>query len=151
MAPIEIDTTNSKVEPAVLFAGYLTTSLSLTSVIVRTLQQAFVVLPPSQATPSRRKHVQIFSALSMLSLSVVWYYVFAFFTLTYRVWASERGVDMLNGGFWNGAWLTDLELSRWLRDTPIFTDMWEIALERSSRFWWSQQLFLGGAAWAVLR
>jgi hypothetical protein len=42
-----------------------------------------------------------------------------------------------------------LALGRWLKDTSLFRDAWEIVTERSRRYWWSQQIFLGAAAWSV--
>ena len=42
-----------------------------------------------------------------------------------------------------------LALGRWLKDTSLFRDAWEIVIERSGRYLWSQQIFLGAAAWSV--
>jgi hypothetical protein len=42
-----------------------------------------------------------------------------------------------------------LALGRWLKDTSLFRDAWEIVPERSERYWWSQQIFLGAVAWSV--
>jgi hypothetical protein len=42
-----------------------------------------------------------------------------------------------------------LFLGRWLEDTSLFRDAWKIAIEWSRRYWWSQQIFMGAAAWSV--
>jgi hypothetical protein len=42
-----------------------------------------------------------------------------------------------------------LALGRWLKDTKLFREAWEIAVEKSARYWWTQQIFFGTAAWSV--
>jgi len=160
MAPIEPDTSNSNIRPLFLLGGYVFTATALTALIIRqVLYRAYRSLPPSQTTrhrqSNRRKHLQIFAALSVLSLSVTWYYLYSSLSLSYRVWARERG-EALPSGLWGrgaifggGDESVRLELGRWSKDTSLVWDSWEIIAEKSRRFWWSQQISLGTTVWSV--
>lgn len=154
MAPIEPDTSNSNFQPLVLLGSYLFVTGALTTLIVRNvIYRASNALPPSQTTrhreSKRRKHVQIFAALAALSLAMTGYHVYSSLSLSYRVWALERGEMLPNGLFGPGGIVgggdesVGLELGRWLKDTSLLLDHWEIIIEKSRRFWWSQQLLLG--------
>ena len=159
MAPIEPDLHNSNLRPLLLFGSYFVSTFSLLYLILhRVLYQASTSLPPSQATRfrenQRQKHVRIFAGLSVISLAVACYYIFNFLTVSYRVWAHERGEALpLNlwgrGGLLGSDDPVDLQLGRWLKDTSLLMEWWEIAIERSRRFWWTQQLVLGTAAWST--
>ncbi len=160
MAPIEPDPYNSNVRPLLLLGGYLLVAISLTTLVIRNvLYRAYKSLPPSQTTRHRQsrrtKHVQILAALSILSLVVNGYYTFRCLSLSYRVWAHERG-EVLPTGLWGrgGEFSAQdervgLELGRWFKDTSPFWDSWEIVAEKSRRFWWTQQLLLGTTVWSV--
>lgn len=157
MAPIEPDLSNYNIKPIAIFTGYLLNALGLTAFLSYfVLYGAFKALPPSQATrfraSSRKKYVRIFASLGLLSLGVTWYYMFSFFWLSYRVWALQMG-ELVPEHFWGDEGLLKgtggLALGRWLKDTELFRDAWEIAAEKSGRYWWSQQIFLGAAAWSV--
>ncbi|KAI9874506.1 MAG: hypothetical protein M1830_009676 [Pleopsidium flavum] len=160
MAPIEPDTSNCNLRPLLLLSGYLFTATALTTLIIRNvLYRAHRSLPPSQTTrhrqSNRRKHVQIFASLSVLSLAITSYYLYSSLSLSYRVWAHERG-EALPCGLWrrggvfgSGDEGVALELGRWMNDTTLVWDNWEIIVERSRRFWWSQQIFLGTTVWSV--
>jgi hypothetical protein len=156
MAPIEPDLSRSNLKPLAIFGGYLLNAIGLTAFLSYfVLYRAFQSLPPSQATrfraSNRKKHVQIFSALAIVSLGVTWYYMLSFFWLSYRSWASEMG-ELVPGHFWSEytrGQIQGLELGRWLKDTELFREAWEIASEKSGRYWWTQQIFLGAAAWSV--
>ena len=158
MAPIEPDLSNSNLRPLSIFGGYLLLASALVGFVsYDVLYKAYRALPPSQDTrhrqPSRERHVQLFAVLATLSLATTWYYMFSYFTLSYRVWAHEMGKGLpvglwSQGGIFEGGQLR-LALGRWLSDTSLFWDAWEIVIERSKRYWWSQQTFLGAAAWSV--
>lgn len=158
MAPIEPDLHNSNVRPLSIFAGYLILASGLSGLIsYDVLRRAFRSLPPSQDTRHRQssheKHVQLFAILALLSLAVTWYHMLQYVALSYRAWAYEMDEPLPstlcgeNGYFAFGT--LRLALGRWLKDTSLFRDVWEIVVERSSRYWWSQQIFLGAAAWSV--
>jgi len=160
MAPIELDTSISNFQPLFLLGSYLFATGTLTTLILRNvIYRAYRALPPSQTTRHRQskrwKHVQIFAALSMLSLAMTTHYVYSSFSLSYRVWALERG-EMLPNGLWGpggvvggGDETVGLELGRWFKDTSVHLDHWEIIVEKSRRFWWSQQMLLGSTILAL--
>jgi hypothetical protein len=78
-----------------LLVGFLSTAS------VRTIYRSYVALPPSSATrhrePLRRGHVQAFTALAIVSLAVGCLFAATFSRLSYRVWATQRGVELPNG------------------------------------------------------
>lgn len=73
----------------------------LSTASVKTIYRSFVALPPSSATrhrePLRRGHVQAFTALALVSLAVGCLFAATFSGLSYRVWATQRGVDLPDG------------------------------------------------------
>lgn len=94
-------------------------------------------------------------------------------TLSYKVWASQRDVevplrselnhDMLfesrpnlllrfygDQGVFPGDKATPIYLLQWLSDTPVYLDAIEIVAEKARRFWWGQQLDLGLVSWSLL-
>lgn len=160
MAPIEPDTSNFNFQPLFLLGSYLFVTAALITLVIRNVvYRAYRALPPSQTTrhrqAKRKKHVQIFAALTILSLVMTTYYVYGSLSLSYRVWAHERG-EMLPNGLWGpggvigeGDESVGLELGRWFKDTSLLLDHWEIIVEKSRRFWWSQQMLLGSTVWSV--
>ena len=42
-----------------------------------------------------------------------------------------------------------IQLGRWLHDTDLISELWEIALERTRRRWWAQQLTLTLGPWCL--
>ena len=160
MAPVELDAFNSNVRPLFLLGGYFFVVGALTSLIIRNVfYRADRSLPPSQTTrhrqAKRRKHVQTFTALSVISVAMTSYYYYDSLSLSYRVWARERGEMLPSGLFGPGGILgggeenVGLELGRWLKDTSFALDSWEIIVEKSRRFWWSQQILFGTTVWSV--
>lgn len=158
MAPIEPDVYNSNIRPLSILGGYFVLAIALTSLIsYDVLYKAFGALPPSQDTrhrkSNREKYIQLFALLALVSLATAWYHMLQYFGLSYRVSAYEMG-EVLPLAIWgDNGYLAygevRLALGRWLKDTSLFRDAWEIVIERSRRYWWSQQIFLGSAAWAV--
>ena len=67
-------------------------------VAIRTIYRSYLALPPSSATRRRqglrRGHVQLFSVLAIVSLSTAFYFGTKFASLSYMVWAAERGVEL---------------------------------------------------------
>jgi hypothetical protein len=158
MAPIELVLLSSDLKATALFIGYLSSAIGLTVFInYSILYGAYRALPPSQATRKatsyRHRYAQLFAALAAASLAVTWYHMVNYLVLSYRVWAHYMD-EPLPTGLWThrgilGEQPTRLALGRWLKDTALFEDAWEIVVERSRRFWWSQQIILGAAAWSI--
>ena len=158
MAPIEPDLFFSSLKAIAIFAGYLMTAAGLTGLVVYpNIYVAYRNLPPSQATRTasskRARHMQLFACLAATSLAVTWCHLYRYLVLSYRVWAHHMD-EPLPTGLWTrrgilGQEPTGLALGRWLQDTPLFVDGWEIVTERSRRFWWSQQIFLLAAPWSI--
>ena len=151
MAPIEHDLSNSNRLPIALGTVYLlATSFLVYTVAHRVLYRAHKALPPSQATRvregARRKHIGTFIALASLSLTVGIYYGYQFLKLSYQVWAYQRG-DVVPTGLWGNS--RHLQLGRWLHDTDLISEIWEIAMEKTRRRWWTQQLLLTTGPWSL--
>lgn len=146
MAPIEPDLSNSNLRPLSIFSGYLILATTLIVFIAyRVLYRAYTTLPPSQATrlrtSNRNKHVQIFGALAIVSLALTWHHMLSFFALSYRVWAHQIGEPVPMGLWGEGGIFTSEEergvgfaLGRWLSDTSLMRDAWEIVIEKSRRY-----------------
>jgi len=76
-------------------------------------------------------------------------------SLSYQVWAAERGVELPEsffgdkGGLRLGEHPGRFHLIRWLSDTPFYRDAHEIVAEKARYFFWGQQNNLGVTAWSV--
>ena len=158
MAPIE--PLNSNVKPFAYFGTYLTVTISLIYLIAhRVFYRAHRELPPSQATRTRqhnrRNHIQIYSALSLLSLGISAYYTYDLLSLSYNAWLYERGqyapgTLWAPSGFFGGKGSAPrLELGRWLRDIDLAVEHWGIPLAKSGGRWWAQQYFIGLSIFSV--
>jgi hypothetical protein len=55
-----------------------------------------------------------------------------------------------SGAFRGGHHPGRLQLGRWLYDTPIYHDAFEIVAEKARRVWWGEQLDLATIAWSML-
>lgn len=118
---------------------------------------AYRSLPPSQQTrlraSNRKKQLAGFAGLAALSFIVLWYHSLEYMLLSYRAWANEMDGPIptrlrgRGGIFGDGS--VGVDLGRWLRDTNLVTESAEIIVERSKRYWWSQQLVLGGIPWSI--
>ena len=157
MAPIEDDAT-SFFRPLAAFGGYVLLALAVAVLIIYdVLYKSYRALPPSQDTRSRAssrgRHLKWFALLALASLASTCYHMIRYFALSYRVWAHETADDVPltffgTGGMFGGG-RSQTALAGWLKDTSLFREAWEIVIEHSRRCWWSQQIFLGAAAWAV--
>ena len=97
--------------------------------------------------------MQLFAVLALISLVATSYHMLQYFAVSYSAWAYEMG-EVIRLTMWSdngyiafGA--LRLALGRWLKDISLFRDAWEIVIERSGTYWWSQQIFMGAAAWSV--
>ncbi|KAH8595722.1 hypothetical protein B0O99DRAFT_153515 [Bisporella sp. PMI_857] len=70
----------------------------LTTIVGRTIYRSYLTLPPSSSTRHqdliRKKHVHQFSYLALLSIAVASFNSYRFGIPSYRIWASERVVDL---------------------------------------------------------
>ncbi|KAB8302218.1 hypothetical protein EYC80_005663 [Monilinia laxa] len=151
MAPVEIDHDPSVI-PTLKLGGHIVLASSLTALIARTIYRSYLALPPSSATrhrqPLRHDHVKIFTSLALLGLvTAVWFGVNGA-SLSYRVWAAERGVELPDSFFGDKGALRlgqhpgRFEIIRWLNDTYFYLDNLEIVAEKARYFWWGQQASL---------
>lgn len=73
----------------------------LSGVALHTIYRSYVALPPSSATrhrePLRKSYVRVFAALAVLSLAFATVFGVKSATLSYRVWAAERGIELPGG------------------------------------------------------
>ena len=149
----------SNIKPVAILCSYLGLAAVLTAQILRLLYQAkFRPQTPQQNPhyrPRKSTYLVIFATLAVVSLGITWYYMLAFFTLSYQTWARNNGVQ-LPARLWRSDVLLatnedvgGLHLGPWLRDTKLFKDAWETVIDGKARFWWSQQIFLITTIWSL--
>lgn len=106
----------------------------------------------------------LFSGLAALALAAAVHAGLAYSSLSFEVWADERGLGnpagRVEGGLaTNASAVAQQERNstqvifdyvRWLSDTPIYQDAFEIITEKARRFWWGQQVELSLVPWSVL-
>ncbi|KAH7418326.1 hypothetical protein BKA64DRAFT_564193, partial [Cadophora sp. MPI-SDFR-AT-0126] len=139
--------------PTAVVGAHLFSIVYLSLVASRTIYRSYLALPPSSATrhrePLRKGYVQTFSILAIVSLTTAAFFGVKFGLLSYRVWATERGVDLPESLFGDKGALRAGEhpgrfhLVRWLNDTSFYRDSLEIVAEKARHFWWGQQVNLG--------
>ena len=149
----------SNIKPVTILCSYLCLAAVLTAQILRLLYQAKIrpqtQQPDPHYRPPKSAHLAIFATLAVVSLGITWYYMLAFFTLSYQTWAHNNSVPLparLCGSDVLLARNEDvggLHLGSWLRDTKLFKDAWETVIAGKARFWWSQQIFLITTIWSV--
>lgn len=107
------------------------------------------------ASPAAKKTcrailLSVFAVLAASSLGLAIYSAMSYATLSYRVWAIERGVDEHNKHDISSAIFASFRhLRAWLIETPLYRDAIEIIAEKSRRLWWGQQLEIATATWGV--
>lgn len=156
--------------------------------VVSSLLHSNYALPVSQDVKrrisSRRQLGWIFYGLALLSIGVAAYVGAAYASLSFEIWADERGVgssarsvspsmpwypvaldltpvlcSTFEGIATNASasqvpatgsrYESVFDRVRWLGDTPIYQDAFEIVAEKARRFWWGQQIDLAMLPWAV--
>ncbi|KAI7779395.1 hypothetical protein LA080_000875 [Diaporthe eres] len=169
MAPVPI-------EPKLSYTGTALVALHASSAVyfifrvARSLAHSYKSLSPAQDVRlrqgRRRKLVPLFSGLALLSLGTAIYSAYTYTQLSYRVWADARGylpetstsiLDDVSGNSTTNFTVTHLNATelaiyriRWLADTPIYRDAFEIIAEKARRLWWGQQIDLALVPWSVL-
>jgi hypothetical protein len=94
--------TNADAGSSLLPAGVLVSHIFsigyLSFVAGRTICRSYLALPPSSGTryrePLRRGYVHAFSMLSLVSLASAAFFAVRFSSLSYQVWATERGIEL---------------------------------------------------------
>ncbi|RDW78424.1 hypothetical protein BP5796_06276 [Coleophoma crateriformis] len=158
MAPVDLEPSTSVV-PALTRGSHILLAAGLTAIAGRSIFRSYLTLPPSSTTrhrePLRRGHVKLFSALALLSGVTAMYYGSTFAWLSYQVWAGERGIELPNsffgdnGAFRGGEHPGRFQLVRWLNDTPLYKDAFEIVAGKARYFWWGQQASLSTLSWST--
>ncbi|KAH7360658.1 hypothetical protein BKA65DRAFT_190203 [Rhexocercosporidium sp. MPI-PUGE-AT-0058] len=158
MAPVPLESSPSYIPTAVVGA-HVFSIVYLSLVVGRTIYRSYLALPPSSATrhrePLRRGYVQTFSILSLISVITAGFFGVKFGLLSYRVWATERGVELPTSLFGDKGALRAGEhpgrfhLVKWLNDTPFYRDSLEVVAEKARYFWWGQQVSLGLISWTI--
>ncbi|KAK3322142.1 hypothetical protein B0H66DRAFT_589920 [Apodospora peruviana] len=161
MAPVSLES-EVRYTPLVFAASHIAAAGYLTYTIALGLYRSQTALGPAQdtrlRTAQRQKLTSAFGSLAALSLILAIGSGISYLTLSYKVWASERGVAVPNSLF--GGWHAQENANTttpvgiypfsWLNDTPIYRDALEIIAERSRRLWWAQQLGLSAISWSML-
>ena len=79
-----------------MVASHILTVVYLTYTVGTGLYRSYKNLPPSQdvrgRSERRRKLVPVFAGLALLGLLTAGYSSLSYATLSYRVWADERGI-----------------------------------------------------------
>lgn len=154
-------------EPEIRYAGAATVALHFLSVAYLTLQvgsslyQSSRALSPAQNVrlrlDTRKKLVPMFSSLAALALVAATWSAWKYTSLSFQVWADQRGpVDnvqqpLATNSSSSAPRATDLVLERvrWLSDTPLYQDAFEIVAEKARRFWWGRQIDLALVPWST--
>jgi hypothetical protein len=127
--------------PLAIFTFYMTLALTLTVTIIQTIIKRRKV-NASKLSPSQITKLRVFSFLAILSLGTTWYYMFQFFVVSYKSWASTFPA-VVSGE------LRGLQLGLWLKDSKLFEEAWGTACATPIRYWWTQQIFLWTTIWSL--
>ncbi|KAH7170573.1 hypothetical protein EDB81DRAFT_876596 [Dactylonectria macrodidyma] len=159
MAPVQLEP-EIRYGPAVVVASHIVVAVYLTVEAGRSLHRAYRGLRPSQDTRGRvaRRNtlLPMFAILALISLTRAVYGSVSYAVLSYKVWASDHGVELptqfygRNGILPAGENSTPIYLVQWLSDTPVHLDALEIIVEETRRFWWGQQVDSGLVSWSIL-
>ncbi|KXX79531.1 hypothetical protein MMYC01_203121 [Madurella mycetomatis] len=159
MAPVAVEKEPGYL-PLLLAASHGAAAVYFSCVVGVSLYRSQKALGPAHDTrhriAQRLKLTTAFGSLAALGLVFATTSAWAHLTLSYNVWASERGIrvpDWLSESHatsTNGTDAFDLQIRRWLNDTPVYLDTLEIIAEKSRRLWWGQQLDLATVSWTTL-
>lgn len=159
MAPVEpAASARSNYFPVALYSSHTLVVVALTTNILRIILRASRTLPPTSSTriqePLRRRHVALFSFLSLLSLASVAAFSVAWRVISYQDWANEKKHD-IPGSLWSG-WYGNAEesvgltanptlwkLGDWMADTDLVREANEVGILSPEGFWWMGQRFAG--------
>ncbi|EKV12112.1 hypothetical protein PDIG_46480 [Penicillium digitatum PHI26] len=126
---------------------YLTSCAALTIKILLNIYRGYHThKTQSNWRRSYGSQFTIFIALSILSITTTWYYMFAFFAHSYRSWEARQS-PMQRALIEVAPHLLKWEM--WLRDSKLFREAWESVSATPARTWWSGQIFLWTIGWSL--
>ena len=147
------------VYPLALFVSYLAfTSVCIFLIVRHVVYRAHksqLDFKPSLSAPSNRQgQIQVFAALSVLSLAIASYHNYNVLSTSYRNWAYEKGGEV--PVFFRQAHeaihvdgVINRQMGQWLQDIDPARELWEVSMANSTRLWWTQQLLLDAVAWTL--
>ena len=156
MAPVDPQVANSNTYPLLLLFGVTGTTIAVLVHIARDFRRKASTLPPAQdvrAREARRnRDVAIFGGLALVGFLSASYHHAMRLLWSYREWATDNNEDIPNT-LWSGWYAnpdgTGLLLGRWMKDTNVGHEGFEIALHKASSLWWSHQQYALLIAWSV--
>lgn len=139
---------------ALIFTAYVLSALFLIAFITNSLRLQYTKSSPGTKR-GREKHIQIFSALSILSFSTLSYHMIKYLIVSYRAWSKSYGYQLPAGLFGSNSLLgtreqrVPLHIWSWLTNSTLFTDFATTICSNNARFWWTQQALLVTMAWSA--
>ncbi|KAM0284432.1 hypothetical protein ACHAQH_002008 [Verticillium albo-atrum] len=159
MAPVPIEPEINYL-PVAAVGSHAVSIVVLTTYVARSLYRSYSSLSPAQGTRERltRRSIltPLFTVLAVFSLVLAGYSTSKYATLSYKVWADQRALDVPARAYGEKGILpygnnsTQVYVAQWLTDTPVYLDALEIVAEKARRFWWGQQVELATIAWSLL-
>ena len=140
---------------ALIFSAYVLSALFLTAFISNSLRVQFKKSSPEREH-GQEKHLQIFSALTVLSFSTLSYHMLNYLIVSYQPWSESYGYQLPAGVFGFNSLLgtreqrVPLHIWSWLTESTLFADFATTICSNNARFWWTQQALLVTMAWSVL-
>ena len=152
----ETDIRSGDTRALVIFGAYLSTCTLLSALIIQDLFSQYstryarekYMVYSSSLSPGT---ALIFGFCAVFCLGITWYYMFSFFSLSYKAWAFRNGIEIPStpGSIRDlRSWIDDVRLGAWLKDVQLFRDAWEMAMETHGRLFWSQSIFFITTAWS---
>ncbi|KAL2201213.1 hypothetical protein P885DRAFT_65495 [Corynascus similis CBS 632.67] len=153
MALVEVEN-HPSYTPLLFAVSRIAAATYASSTVGQSLYRSNKALSPAQdtrhQTVKRNKLTAAFGGLAVVGLVLSVTSSVEYLTLSYKVWASERGIEVPNRLFWDGLKEAAPYLRHWMSDTPVFFDALEIVAEKTRRLWWGQQVDLATIAWTAL-
>ena len=139
---------------ALIFTAYVLSAVFLTAFISNSLRVQYKKFSPEREH-EQEKHLQIFSALTVLSFSTLSYHMLNYLIVSYQAWSKRRGYQLPASLFGFNSLLgtreqrVPLHSWSWLTESTLFADFATTICSNNARFWWTQQALLVTMAWSV--
>ena len=141
---------------AVIFVTYVSSALFFTGMIVGILNAKLwsPIMSNRQRELSHENKLQIFTALSVVSFSVLSYHMISFLVISYKAWLSVKGIEAPSRFFGYGGFIDPQKriirvcIWQWLTSSTLFKDFAEVICGSSARYWWTQQALLVTMTWS---
>ena len=139
---------------ALIFTAYVLSALFLTAFISNSLRVQHRKTSPERKH-GRENHIQIFSALTVLSFSTLSYRMLNYLIVSYQAWSKSYDYQLpaslfgSNGLFGPREQRVPLHIWSWLTESTLFTDFATTICSNNARFWWTQQALLVTMAWSA--